>query len=321
MTLHQPPLLTASVNQYLTQVRSSNMKTLTLTAILAMVITLTLAPTIRASMIIYEPFNYTIGTYNPDPDGGVNGGNGLPYTNVGGNPSGTSTGLRNAWSSGNEIEVVNGLTYSQTVSNLTVSGGAALDHANGWLTAMPFVYRFMTTDPFIKYREGASTGGNFGTNGPLYFSFLMKVSQTNQNARLVWAGSNNEYIGYNGTDGKLTIAGAGTSAGNVAGSPDTTLIVGTASFADYGASAADYLRLWINPPLGGSLGTPNLTATNANYSLGSFTLRTGAADILTVDEIRLGESLADVTPYTVIPEPTLLGLLAIAGVVARKFIA
>ncbi len=123
----------------------------------------------QAALIVYEGFSYTIGSNNPDTDGGVNGGNGLPATNVGGNPSGTSTGIRGNW--GTSLDVVSGLTYSQGLNVLTVSGGAGQVNNATWGTGSLIPYRFMTTDPFISYRTGGSNSGSFGADGTtLYFS-------------------------------------------------------------------------------------------------------------------------------------------------------
>jgi hypothetical protein len=55
---------------------------------------LVFSPSTGGHQIISEPFAYPIGTNNADPDVGLNSGNGLPSTNVGGSPSATSTGPR-----------------------------------------------------------------------------------------------------------------------------------------------------------------------------------------------------------------------------------
>ena len=83
-----------------------------------------------SSLILAEPFAYTVGTNNPDPDSGLNSGFGLPATNSGGSPSGTSTGLRNNW--GTTTDVVTGLTYTQGTKTLTTSGAAARVNNATW---------------------------------------------------------------------------------------------------------------------------------------------------------------------------------------------
>ncbi|MCU0780704.1 MAG: hypothetical protein MUF04_06330, partial [Akkermansiaceae bacterium] len=135
-----------------------------------------------ADLIAHEPFNYTLDATNPDPDGGLNSNNGLPATNATGNPTGTSTGLRNTW--GTATKVVAGLTYS----GLTTSANALVQTNATWQDG-PFVYRFMTTDPYLSLRVGGVNNGNFGAdNTTLFFSYLCKIDDLTKTNRLVWAG-------------------------------------------------------------------------------------------------------------------------------------
>ncbi|MCU0772763.1 MAG: hypothetical protein MUE94_13485 [Verrucomicrobia bacterium] len=277
-----------------------------------------LAANVQANLIMQEGFNYTIGSNNPDPDGGLNGGNGLPATNVGGNPTGTSTGLRGNW--GTSLDVVSGLTYSQGPNQLTTSGGAGQVNNATWGTGSIANYRFMTTDPFISFRDGASTSGAFGVDGTtLYASLLMKLnanfdSTTIARITLSSAPGGNVFIGANIGDNDATPNWGISTVNNVsivnttvpAAAGDTALLVLRYTF---GAANADTLNMWVNPTLGGPLGASDAQITGNLTINGIFNnTRPDTANVMVIDEFRLGETLSDVTPYTVVPEPSALAL-------------
>ena len=257
-------------------------------------VTVTLNVAAIAGVIIYEPFAYTIGTNAPDPDAGLNSGNGLPATNVGGSPSGISTGLRNTWDT--FTDVVTGLTYAQGAKTFTTSGAAARINNATW-GGNPSVYRFMTNDPFLSQRIGGVNNGNFGVDGSSFFvSFLGSTSSATADAfrlSFKYDGSANFYVGNTTTGWSLN----GTTA---AGAPLTlntpTLFVMRFDFA---AGATDSISLWVNPSLGAALGSPNATVTGMNFpGLANFQTRAAVANAMTFDEFRVGTSFTAVTPYT-----------------------
>lgn len=307
----------------------------TLTAILAMVITLTLAPTVRASLIIYEPFNYTLGANNPSPTNTLDGAilpNGLPATNVGGNPSGTSTGWRGNW--GTSLDVSNNLSYVKDGLVLVTKGAAGHVNNATWGTGTISPYRFMTTDPFATYR-GNTTGSAFGYNysGSLYFSILFRLNDNwvaGNVARAAIGASEsngNTYFGVNlgGTADKWGISrgrtGATSTSALSAQAGQTVLIVGRYDFTP-ATTSNDAVYVWFNPSLTGVLGTADCSIApnngDINLDINGMGTRPGTANIMQIDEFRLGETLDDVRPYTMIPEPALLGLLAFAGLLLRK---
>ena len=249
-------------------------------------------------LMVGESFAYPIGTNNPDPDGGVNGNNGLPATNSGGSPTGTSTGLRGTW--GTSTDVIAGLSYLQGAKTLTTTGGAARINNATWGTATPSVYQSMTTDPFISQRIGGTTNGNFGVDGTsLYVSFLGATSSSTADAfRLSFRydGTANFYISNTTTGWSLngTTAASATLAVNI----PTLFVVRM----DFGAGATDAISLWVNPSLGQALGAPNATVSGLNFpGLNNFQTRAAVVNAMTLDELRVGTSLAAVTPFT---EPT-----------------
>jgi hypothetical protein len=263
----------------------------------AVTVTLNIAAT--AGVIIYEPFVYTVGTNAPDPDASLNSGNGLPATNIGGNPAGTSAGLRSTW--GTTTDVVAGLSYTQGTKTFTTTGGAARINNATW-GGNPYIYRFMTTDPFLAQRIGASNNGSFGVDGTsLYVSFLASTSSAAADAfrlSFKYDGSANFYVS-NTTTGWSLNGIAATSAPLALNTP--TLIVLRFDFA---AGSADSVSMWVNPPLGSALGTPNATVTGISFpGLQNLQTRSAVANAMMFDEVRLGTSLAAVTPYTE-PPPT-----------------
>ena len=257
-------------------------------------VTVTLNVAAIAGVIIYEPFAYPVGTNAPDPDAGLNSGNGLPATNVGGSPSGISTGLRNTWDT--FTDVVTGLTYTQGAKTFTTTGAAARINNATW-GGNPAVYRNMTTDPFLSQRIGGVNNGNFGVDGSSFFiSFLGSTSSATADAfrmSFKYDGSANFFVSNTATGWSLN----GTTA---TGAPLTlntpTLFVMRFDFA---AGATDSISLWVNPTLGAALGAPNASVTGMNFpGLANFQTRAAVANAMTFDEFRVGTSFAAVTPYT-----------------------
>jgi hypothetical protein len=262
------------------------------------VVTLTIDAT--PGLIVHESFNYTIPSNAPLADGGLNGGNGLPATNVGGNPSGTSTGLRGTW--GTSTDVADGLTYAQGQKTLVTSGGAARVNNNTWGTATPTVYRAMSADPYLSQRIGGSNSGNLGVDGTsLYVSLLGRTSSNINDAFALsfrFDGSNNFFLSNNSSGWSLNSTAA---TGAPLALNTTTLFV---LRFDFGPGATDSMHLWVNPPLGQALGTPNVTVSSRDFpGIGNFQTRSAVANAMSFDELRIGTSLASVTPF--IPTPTI----------------
>ncbi len=292
-------------------------------------VTLTIS---NPALIVYEGFNYVLAVTDPDPDANSNGGNGLPATNLGGNPSGTSTGLRgpntttlSGW--GADQSVVPGLTYSDANAVLATSGNALQRNSGtSFSVAAPSIYRSMTTDPFASLRSTASS--NFlGWNGTspttLFFSVLLSVNALNtgtDNRLVLNLGTDNSswnvYLGQSTGTTKWRYgdqAGTGADLGNAVAN-QTVLIVGRLSFNSATQFVTDF---WFNPPLGQTLGTPTYTKTYTTTTSGgqfrAIQTRDGA-NVLTMDEFRLGTSYLAVTPPAIPPAaPSALAASASSG--------
>ncbi len=248
---------------------------------------------ISAKLIISEPFAYPVGTNDPDPDAGLNGGNGLPATNEGGSPAGTSTGLRATW--GTTTDVVAGLSYVQGTKTLATSGGAGLVNNATW-GGIAYVYKSMSVDPFIDQRVSSNLTGNLGADGTsLYVSLLAQTNTSTDNAfrfSFKYDGVANFYVSNTTTGWSLN----GTNAAGVPLALNTpTLLV---LRFDFTAGTAT-VSLWVNPTLGASLGTANAVAYGVTFpGFVSVQTNSAVASAMTMDEIRFGATYASVTPYT-----------------------
>jgi hypothetical protein len=271
-----------------------------------------------ANLILHEGFNYTIGTNNPDPDGGLNGGNGLPATNVGGAPAGTSTGFRGAH--GTTLDVVAGLSYVQGTNSLVTVGGAGAPNNASWGSDVN-IYRNMTTDPFASQRIGGTNTGAFGVDGTsLWISMLANSTSTNGAAfRVKLSGSFNMFVENTATTWTFNPNAAGTVASTGAFTAgQTSLLV---IRIDFVAGAGDVFNLWVDPTLGQPLGVANATVTTAADwgGLSQLNFRPSTLNAMTMDEFRMGTTYESVTPFTVIPEPS--AFAALAGLAGLGFAA
>jgi hypothetical protein len=267
--------------------------------------------TAQAQLIMYEPFNYTVGTNNPDPDGGVNSNNGLPATNVGGNPTGTGVGLYGNW--GTNLSIANGLSYT----GLLTAGGSANPTVATWGNGSIRAYRYMTTDPFanLRYYGGVlNNRAGFSYDGTTaqtyYISFLAKATTVADNNFRLVLGPTGDNAGGNGTAqnfyvvstaaGKWTLSPNGSNASSTAvcTANETALLLIKMEFTGGNVN----FSLWKNPPLTGELPAANSTVTTTYTAFNgflSFGYRPASATAMYVDELRLGRTSADVLPASI----------------------
>jgi hypothetical protein len=245
------------------------------------------------------------------------------------------TGLRGTWAGA----VVPGLTYAQGSTALVTSSNA-LNHSSTseWLDGA-FIYRNsgttidpgfggpddeITVDgwlPYLNYDAAYTTSSARPLGKPgtvLYFSALMKVNDTSTKALTAWKAGNNQnlYIGIT-ADGdpnwKVSADNNGNAAavvitGSVPATTNVTLFVGRWTFTGGPNDTNNLFEVWVNPALGAGLGTPDLTCTgvtNVNSNLRQWSTRCSpsTAGNLTWDEVRVGTSLAAVTPTTTVATP------------------
>ena len=253
-----------------------------------------LPPMIRptaAAIIIQDQFDYAAGSLN-----GQNGGQ----------------GFTTAWQASGDLVVTSpGLTYGalETSGNAITglnSGSMLRLFDNTGLTGDGASYWFS-----VLFAAPEATAGS-ATAIPSFFSnaaggigqvsgFAVSFNPSSRTSVYMDA-----RIGGSILD-SADVPGADFYAGSY-------LVLGRITFSD--TSGQDRLEVWLNPPLTGTPGTPLFNVTGTWVDPGannSFFMNKYDPPDRSIDEIRLGTTLADVLP---VPEPTatwLLVPLALAG--------
>jgi hypothetical protein len=104
------------------------------------------------------------------------------------------------------------------------------------------------------------------------------------------------------------------------GVTDFILIEMTGTATAWGAAGnSETMNVWINPILGGTLGTPNISYSGQDLSgINAIRIQGGGYNVTygalpgeeAVDEINFGDTMADVEP---VPEPASMALAALGG--------
>ncbi|MGC8553734.1 MAG: PEP-CTERM sorting domain-containing protein [Phycisphaerae bacterium] len=245
------------------------------------------ASTARASLLAYEPFNYTAGTAL----------NGLT-TNA--------TGFTGKWLA-NDTGTISAGSLSEgtltTSGNSFSSGGSSGSYYN----AVNFASNI------------TATPGN-----PVWGSFLLRTPSTLANAYgglvlepahptssapapLIGIANNGLFLVQQYGSSNNTITGTAASA-------NTTYLLVFEDIANATSGGPDTLKLWVNPTAGEASppATPDVTNTYATSPIGAIgSINLGNNGGFSYDEIRFGTTYADVTPA--VPEPAAMGLLGVGA--------
>ncbi len=246
------------------------------------------------AQLLYEPFNYTVGS-NLGGQGG--------WTNV-------NTGDEVTVASGNLS--VSGLASS--TGNSVTFGGLGVDPA--------FVFPTNTSTLWYSFAISVTDLGALDATGGYLAGFGQNITTF---GATFWARVNG--VGYDLGISKRTVAGDTVFTSSAFSLGSTVFVVGN---YQYGAGAADDVSsLWINPNstdfAAGSAPAPTLTTTATGTDLtgiSRFFLRQDSATetpTVIVDELRIGSDWASVTP---VPEPSTYALLGLGGLVValrRRF--
>lgn len=257
----------------------------------------------KAQLVTYEGFNYT------------------PTATLAGQSGGTGWGLN--WSidgSGAANGIIGSTSLSNSISLAT--GGQSVTIGNGTIYA----------------RQLASTLGTPGSATIVWVSilFLGGSSASPNESRIGFYGGvgdgtvvdGNTTTSSSGLPNPVDVGRAATGADEISLYKSTTInSTGVAvprgstnaallllKFDMDGTAANDTVSLWVNPDLSlgaGGLGTAQATWNSADLDvINGIRLQAGNAGSFSVDEIRIGDTFADVTPLAAVSAPTIQASLS-----------
>jgi hypothetical protein len=219
-----------------------------------------------AAELAYEPFDYSAAAPLTDLEGG--------------------SGWDFAWTQDGEscVTAAEGMSYTDASGNVLNVSGLALDTTGSATT-----------------RSFRSVGGGAGLND-VWISFLYRLPVTN-----------NKFEGvsfYRGTTALFTVSspsvdassniflGTGASGGTNShkGVFGTTHLVVLHLEESAGSGGADKVSMYIDPLLTGNPSIPDATTQGSNLDFSSVRVAGQDGATLFVDELRIGQTFADVTP-------------------------
>lgn len=214
---------------------------------------------------------------------------------------------------GNQLELQTGYTALNSGDSIVISSGSlsytGLQASTGNKIA------------FDKWGIDASKSFTAQTTGTIYYSFLLNVTDL---GGLLEAGGYFSALIANGTTFGATVwtrkNGAGYDIGVNPRTSAANTVWSTASYAinttvfvvvsyEMDPSAGDVVKLWVNPTPGSAEPTTTLTATNTGTDLSSvagFLIRQDSESetpFIEMDELRVGNTWADVTPIGATANP------------------
>jgi len=253
---------------------------------------------VQAQIIVSDEFSYTASTNLSGQNGGA------PL----GNPGWTGTWTK----TNNAAEVTmtvtsSGLNYTDGLGNvLTVAGNAVADTSNAAKMA--------------DYRAFTPPVGTFNNGNSVWLSALVNAtSYGNSNIQVFMTQSqdpgNGGGYGFSiSSAGVFVQSGVTTSqVGAATGSTGSTFLI-VAKLTFNSNPALDTVTGWLNPNLDTTPTSGGTTITGAiNTSTTYLAVRGGTQMVGTVDELRLGNTFADVVPFTgaAVPEPSTYAMISL----------
>lgn len=271
-----------------------------------------------AQLIAYEGFDYAAGTDNIP---GLNGGTG--FAAAWGTGAGTESVLASSMAYtdglGNILQTTGGSGYfTGTPAATSMSRSLSAARGDGTTTWISFVAQRFGPDAYwaasVQFRSG-DTGGT---------TEKITVGEISENNATLGADAANNWWGL------FNQAGAGGSAANTADGYLVTNLTFVLLRVDNGVGATDSVRMWLNPNLNVAPDDLSASVTLSGLDLTFDRIRifsrnggSGFANAeLGVDELRLGETFADVSAFTAVPEPStyaaLLGAATLGFVAYRR---
>ena len=234
---------------------------------------LALAAAAHAAELAYEPFGYDAAAGLTDLEGGS--GWGFAWTQDGASCVTAAEGMAYTDTSGNVLNVSGRAAETTgtatTRSFRSLAGGATVNDV--WIS---FLYRLPATNNKFE-------GVSFYRGGTAVFT----VSSPSVEA------SANIFLGIG--------ASGGTSSHK--GSFGTTHLVVLHVSDGTGSGGTDQVKAYIDPLLGGNPSLPDATSQGSNLDFNTVRIAGQDGATLFVDELRVGESFADVTPHLAGADP------------------
>jgi MYXO-CTERM domain-containing protein len=274
-----------------------------------------LAGAARADVRLYEGFDYPANTSIRTQSGGtgwVTTGTNTTWNNTGNaTENATSPGMTygNLVVAGNKVELTAATSATGSGNNAFIRRDAAqtfgTDNTTLWIS-------------FLGQRTGTKSG-TAGPGGTPTYHRVFGISFFNDTTE-------NFSIGELSADANDTWNLNPTTT--VADSQHTTAPIDAASFIlakiTYDAANADTAQLWVNPnlalgeaglgPAAATIPSDDLTFNGVRLSAGGSQSGGILAASGTLDELRVGDTFADVTPATApVPEPTAMTALALGA--------
>lgn len=272
------------------------MRRITLHA-LALLLMIPAAPAARAALLVNEPFDYPATSLLPDFDAGEP----KPATQPA-SLGGTGLSLQaRKFANRTPVTIAQvGLAYTDSAGRALRTSGRSIIIPEGESTVFDF-YTSGSDDPFARYRTPSDPREIGRVGETVWISFLVMTGAEPTAAHtfsLRFTGSGSSFpVGLvaRGSSGAHTI-GAISVAGKVAIEARKTYLVVLRSTL----GADGEVEIWINPALGGErpAANPDLSLKKTNVSLRSLWFKKNTNGELPVafDELRIGETYADVTP-------------------------
>lgn len=254
-----------------------------------------------ASVIAYEGFNTT-------------SANGTDVTTVGVTGSGFSgygdTNFRH--------DIEDGLSYTDGLGNVLVTTGKSggMDAVTSGTQNLQLTLSSTITNTgtiYMSFLTNVTAVNSFGIQIGLQDSQVTNSASPTASLEAAFRSTSSNYGAYSD--------GAGIDARTGPGSATGLYLVVSELNMD-----TEVMTMWVNPTnlnnvSGTAAGTMTGTATGTWEDMTSFVFSLGGEEEGLIDEIRLGTTLADVTPFTAVPEPSSALLTALAlcfGVSKRR---
>ena len=296
-------------------------------------VSLVAALSAKAQLIANESFNYAAQTGGISGSGAAGGGWAGAWTDKGSLTAIAASGLSYTDGSGNTLTTSGNSLLAQVGSStassteperqLTSTFGT-LANANSDTLWMSFLWLGLNTSStsgglyrqssLMLYQGVTSTSGSGKEFLDIGMPNISSANESTVNPNIsLWTANGNAGQSYTSTAPLQSTVAANN------GTTDFILIEMTSGGVAWATGGSETINIWINPTLGGTLGTADITYSAQDLSgINGFRIQAGGYNATygtvggaeEVDEINIGDTMVDVEP---VPEPASLSLAALGG--------